>query len=70
MNIINAILRKTTGLYTVTCDGDRISAITEQSGHIAAAPGDIDANGQKLCSPVGILLRGGFAHTEDASGFV
>ena len=52
MNIINATLRKTSGLHTVTCDGTRISAITLQAGHVAPKPGDIDAQGQLLIAPL------------------
>ena len=52
MNIINATLRKTSGLYTVRCEGERISAITLQNGSVAAQPGDIDARGQLLIAPL------------------
>ena len=52
MNIINATLRKTPGLHTVTCEGDRISAITLQAGSVLAKPGDIDAQGQLLIAPL------------------
>ena len=52
MNIINATLRKTSGLYTVRCEGERISAITLQEGCVAAQPGDIDAHGQLLIAPL------------------
>lgn len=52
MNIINATLRKTTGLYTVSCEGERISAITLQTGSVAAQPGDIDAQGQLVIAPL------------------
>ena len=52
MNIINATLRKTPGLYTVSCEGERISAITLQTGSVAAQPGDIDAQGQLVIAPL------------------
>jgi len=52
MNIINATLRKTSGLFTVSCEGERISAITPQAGSIVAASGDIDARGQLLMAPM------------------
>lgn len=52
MNIINATLRKTSGLFTVSCEGERISAITPQAGSITAASGDIDARGQLLIAPL------------------
>lgn len=52
MNIVNATLRKTTGLHTVTCNADRIAAITPQTAPVSAAPGDIDAHGQLLIAPL------------------
>jgi len=51
MNIINATLRRTPGLYTVSCEGERISAITLQPGTVAAQSADIDAQGQLLIAP-------------------
>lgn len=52
MNIVNATLRKTTGLHTVTCNADRIAAITPQTAPVSASPGDIDARGQLLIAPL------------------
>ena len=52
MNIINATLRKTPGLYTVSCEGERISAITQQCASVMAQAGDIDAQGQLLIAPL------------------
>ncbi|QKZ05134.1 cytosine deaminase [Pseudomonas eucalypticola] len=52
MNIINATLRKRQGLFTVTCDGATIGAITPQAAPVVARPGDIDANGQLLIAPL------------------
>ncbi len=52
MKIINATLRKRTGLYTVTCNAERIAAIELQTASVAAAPGDIDASGQLLIAPL------------------
>ena len=51
MKIINATLRKTPGLHTITCEGEQISAITPQSAPIPAQAGDIDARGQLLIAP-------------------
>ncbi|WP_249675210.1 cytosine deaminase [Pseudomonas abieticivorans] len=52
MKIINATLRKQTGLFTVTCEGERIGAITAQAALLAATAGDIDAAGQLLIAPL------------------
>jgi len=52
MNIINATLRKRQGLFTVTCDGAAISAITAQAAPVTARPGDIDTHGQLLIAPL------------------
>ncbi|EIK97033.1 cytosine deaminase [Pseudomonas sp. M47T1] len=52
MNIINATLRKRQGLFTVTCDGGRISAITAQPDLLLAKDDDIDAAGQLLIAPL------------------
>ena len=52
MNIINATLRKTPGLFTVSCEGERIGAITLQQGTVSVQNGDIDARGQLLIAPL------------------
>ena len=51
MKIINATLRKTPGLHTITCEGEQIAAITLQAGSVPAQAGEIDARGQLLIAP-------------------
>lgn len=52
MKIINARLRKTEGLHTVTCSGARIAAIQAQIDRVQAHGDDIDAQGQLLIAPL------------------
>ncbi len=52
MNIINATLRKRQGLFTVTWEGERITAITAQAESQSALGDDIDARGQLLIAPL------------------
>ena len=52
MKIINARLRKTEGLHTVTCSGARIAAVQAQTNRVQAHGDDIDAQGQLLIAPL------------------
>ena len=52
MKIINARLRKTEGLHTVTCSGARIAAVQAQIDRVQAHGDDIDAQGQLLIAPL------------------
>lgn len=52
MNIINATLRKTQGLHTVTWENGCITAITAQTESVQPASDDIDACGQLVIAPL------------------
>ncbi|MET0612614.1 MAG: cytosine deaminase, partial [Pseudomonas caspiana] len=52
MNIINATLRKTQGLLTVTWENGCITAITAQAENVQPASDDIDARGQLVIAPL------------------
>ncbi|UXZ96161.1 cytosine deaminase [Pseudomonas phytophila] len=52
MNIINATLRKTQGLHTVTWENGCITAITAQTESVQPASDEIDALGQLVIAPL------------------
>lgn len=52
MKIINARLRKTDGLHTVTCEGAVIASIQAQGDAVTAQGDDIDAQGNLLIAPL------------------
>lgn len=52
MNIVNAVLRRHTGLYTVRIQEGIIAAIELQTSHKVATEGDIDAAGQLVIPPL------------------
>lgn len=52
MKIINARLRKTDGLHTVTCEGAVIASIQAQGDTVTAQGDDIDAQGNLLIAPL------------------
>lgn len=52
MRIINAVLRNNGGLHSVTCEGERISAIEPQPARVEPGVGDIDAAGQLVIAPL------------------
>ncbi|WP_095101956.1 cytosine deaminase [Pseudomonas sp. Irchel 3A5] len=52
MNIINATLRKTQGLHTITWENGCITAITAQAESVLPASNDIDACGQLVIAPL------------------
>jgi cytosine deaminase len=52
MNIINATLRKTHGLHTITWENGCITAITAQAESVLPASNDIDACGQLVIAPL------------------
>jgi cytosine deaminase len=52
MKIINARLRKTEGLHTVTCTGTLIAGVQAQTGQVQAFGDEIDAQGQLLIAPL------------------
>ena len=52
MHIINATLRKTPGLHTVSWENGVITAVTPQAGNLHPATQDLDANGQLVIAPL------------------
>ena len=52
MKIINASLRKQTGLFTIRCEGDVIADVIQQAGTLAASGDDIDARGNLAIAPL------------------
>ena len=52
MKIVNATLRKQSGLHTIVCDGPIIGAITPQPSTVTAEGQDLDACGQLLIAPL------------------
>ncbi|MCE4072495.1 MULTISPECIES: cytosine deaminase [Pseudomonas] len=52
MKIINASLRKQTGLFTIRCEGDVIAEVVQQTGTLAASGDDIDARGNLAIAPL------------------
>lgn len=52
MKIINARLRKTDGLHTVTCESAVIASIQAQGDAVTAQGDDIDAQGSLLIAPL------------------
>jgi cytosine deaminase len=51
MNLVNARLRRQSGLYSISWNDQRITAITPQGESIDAPAGQIDARGQLVIAP-------------------
>jgi cytosine deaminase len=51
MNLVNARLRRQSGLHSIGWNEQRITAITPQAGSIDALPGQLDARGQLVIAP-------------------
>lgn len=51
MNIVNARLRQTEGLFTLSVADGKFDSIQEQSNRVVTTDADIDAQSQLLCAP-------------------